>query len=138
MRRFTVAFNAVGRESLQHHFGIGVSPKFDAARFEFGAQLLEIVDLAVVSDDKAAIGGNHRLMAGRREIDNRQTPMGQCDARFSIAPDPLIIRTAIGEAVRHRHCVPLELIARTRQVENACNAAHRLVQEPDLLRIVDY
>ena len=63
--------------------------------------------------------------------------MGEGNARFSIGPDPLIIRAAMGEAVGRRRCVLSELIGRARQVENACNAAHRLVQEPDLLRIVD-
>ena len=33
---------------------------------ELRAQVLEVVDLAVVGDDEAAVGGMHRLRAGRR------------------------------------------------------------------------
>src|SRR3974377_239355 len=58
--------DSVGCESLQHHFGIGMSAKFDTARFEFGTQFLEIVDLAIVRNDDATVRGAHRWRTGRR------------------------------------------------------------------------
>ena len=106
-----MAFDAVGRKGLQHHFGVGMPPKFDSARFEFGPQVLEIIDFTVVCDDKAAVGGDHRLMTGGRKVDNREAAMGKCEACVSIAPNSVIIGTAVGETVRHRNRVAFELIA---------------------------
>ena len=47
--------DAEGGERLQHHFGVGMAAKADAACFEFGAQFLEIVNFAIVRDDHPAI-----------------------------------------------------------------------------------
>src|SRR4029079_11749828 len=107
-----------------------MSAKFDAARFEFGAQLPEIVDLAVVRDYEAAVGRYHRLMAGRGKVEDGQAPMRQSAASFRIAPKAMIVRTAMSEAIGHRKRVPLELIARARRVECPRNTTHRLVQSP--------
>ena len=95
--------------------------------------LEEIVDLAVVRDNEAAVGGDHRLMAGGRKVDNGQAPVRERDAGLRIAPKPVIVGAAIGDAVGHRGRIALEPIARARRVQYACNAAHRLAQgyKPD-------
>ena len=49
----------------QHDLGVGVAAKGVAEGSEFGAQILEVVDLAIEDDDEAAIGAVHRLMAER-------------------------------------------------------------------------
>ena len=93
--------NAVGSESLQHHLGVGMSAKPDSARFKLRAKLLEIVNLTIECDDEAAVIGDHRLMAGGRKIDNRQSPMRQSNAGFGIAPGTAIIGATMCKGVTH-------------------------------------
>ncbi len=113
-------------EGFQHHLGVGMAAKANAARLEFGAQLVVIVDLAVVDDDEAAVGGDHRLVAGRREIDNGKPPVRKRDPGFGVDPDAVIVGAAMREAVIHCARVTLKLSARRGcRVQYACNAAHR-------------
>ena len=62
-----------------------------------------IVDLAVVADDKPAIGGVHRLMTLRRQVDDRQPAMGKSDPSFVVSPDALIVRPSVGNGASHTH-----------------------------------
>jgi len=43
----------------------------------------------------------HRLMARRRQVDDRKAPVAKTDARLRIDPDPLVIGAAMGERVCH-------------------------------------
>ncbi len=55
----------------RYHLGVARCPERVAGRFEFSAKFLEVVDLAVEDDHKAAIRTQHRLMPGWRRIDHR-------------------------------------------------------------------
>ena len=130
---FRRCFNTVSRKSLQHHFGVRVTAKLDAARFEFGTHLLEIVDFAIVRNDEAAVGGDHWLVAGGREIDNGQAPVRQHDSGLGIAPEPMIVGAAVCDAVGHRDRIVLEPIACARRVEYTSDAAHWYYPEARLI-----
>ena len=49
----------------------------DAQRLELGAQLLEVVDLAVVVEHEAPVGGEHRLVARGARVDDREPPVAE-------------------------------------------------------------
>ena len=51
-------------------------------------------------------------MAGGREIDDGEAPVGERDAGLRVAPDAMIVGAAISETVGHRDGVALELLAR--------------------------
>lgn len=112
-----------------------MAAKAGAFGFEFAAQLAEIINLAVEGDDEAAVGRGHRLMAGRRQIDDGKPAMGERDAGVRIAPEAVIVGAAMGETVGHGGGVALERVARPdRRFYDACDAAHSLVHAPGMLR----
>ena len=69
-----------------------------SGRFELRAQFVGVVDLAVVGNDKAAAGRDHRLRPGRRQIDDRQPPMSEGQPGFRIEPDIAGIGAAMDAA----------------------------------------
>ena len=64
--------HAEGRAGFEDHLGIGMAAKANAACGQLRADFLVAVNLAVIDDDETAAGRNHRLMAGGREIDDRE------------------------------------------------------------------
>ena len=86
------------RERLQHHLGVGVGGEGAAERDELLAQVEVVVDLAVVRDRVATVGGVHRLLAVR-DVDDRQPPVGQ--AARAARDDALTVRAAVLLAVVH-------------------------------------
>src|SRR5687767_11082848 len=58
-----------------------------------------IVDLGVVGDHVAAVGRAHRLVAGRRQLDDRQAAVAEPDSGLRIDPHPLIVRAAMGDRI---------------------------------------
>ena len=60
---------------------IAAGAKLVSAGLEFLRQLTEVIDLPVVHQAYIAIGAEHGLLAGG-QIDDRQTPVCQCHARF--------------------------------------------------------
>ena len=60
-----------------------------------------VVDLAIEDDHPAPGTGQHRLVAGRRQIDDGQTAMRESDSRLKVQPDPSIVGTAMRDCVRH-------------------------------------
>ena len=64
------------RERLEHDLGVGVGGERAAEGHELLAQVEVVVDLAVVGDRVAPVGGVHRLLAVR-DVDDRQPPVGQ-------------------------------------------------------------
>ena len=93
---------------------------------ELSTQSLEIVDLAVVRDDVAPGFGDHRLVAERREVQDREAPVPQRNSRRSIRPYALIIRPTVRERIRHSSTRRRQRFGwrRTREVENARQPAH--------------
>ena len=81
-----------------------------------------IVDLAIVIEHLAAIGREHRLVARRRQVDDRQPAMAEADAALAVDPDALVIRSPVLDRARH----PREQLGLRRiQREYACNPTHR-------------
>ena len=95
-----------------------------AARLQFAPQLAEIVDLAVVGDDVAAVGRMHRLRAGLRQVDDRQPAMAEPDAGFRVAPAVGAVGAAMGEGVGHG-ARDSGLPGAAVNVEQAGDAAHQ-------------
>src|SRR5690349_8696569 len=65
--------------TVHNHFSVSVRTKLMASRYQFGAQLLEVVDLAVEGDPDGLILIAHGLMAGGREINDGEAAVLQAD-----------------------------------------------------------
>src|SRR5205085_9682895 len=63
------------RVGCKQDFRVRVGAKALAARFEFATQLAIVVNLAVEADLKTPVSVTHRLMPGRRRVNDRQPPM---------------------------------------------------------------
>src|SRR4051812_11876730 len=57
------------KERLQDDFRIAMRVELQAFGFEFSAQFLVVVDLAIKDDDHVAVGAEHRLIAVRKIAD---------------------------------------------------------------------
>ena len=89
-------------KSAERNFGVAIGMEPVAKRFEFAAQLTEIVDLAVVDDDGlvavAFEPGPHRLFAAI-EIDHLQPNRTERDAGGGV--NTLLIRPAMHDRRGH-------------------------------------
>src|SRR5207249_2169963 len=72
-----------------------------AGGVELRSQLTEVVDLAVVSDDVATRPRRHGLVAFGRQVNDRKTPVTQCQARARIDPGARVIGASMRERVGH-------------------------------------
>ncbi len=70
-----------------------------AESLQFLAQFDEVVDLAVEDDDVTSIAAQHRLVAGRRQIQDRKAAKPQGDV--ILREHAVIVRTAMCEQVGH-------------------------------------
>ena len=68
---------------------------------QLSADLLEVVDLAVVGHDVAAADGMHRLMTLRRHVDDGQPTVGQCKAMRRIEPRTCTVGPSVRQAGAH-------------------------------------
>ena len=120
------AFRPPFEEGRQHHLGVGMSAKAMAAAFQLRAQLLKIIDLAVVDDDVAAIGRVHRLRAGLAQVDDGKPPMPERDAGFRLRPGIAAVRPAMGERIDHAAGCGTKLASRAgrAKLEKPCYSAH--------------
>ena len=96
----------------QDDFGVAVRSKRDARVRARRAQLREVVDLAVVGDGEPAVGHRHRLMAGRRRIDDRQPGVRERRVTTRRLPGAADRRD---RGARWRRCMPVERAARRRR-----------------------
>jgi hypothetical protein len=80
------------REGLQHDLGVRVGREGAPQALELGAQVEVVVDLTVVGDAVAPVGGVHRLLAVR-DVDDRQPPVGQ--AAGPVERDAVTVRAAV-------------------------------------------
>ena len=71
--------------------------EFLAGGLELFSELEEVVDLAIVDDDMAPVGGCHRLVSARTRIDDGKAAMAQRDMALRAEP---VART-IGSAMRN-------------------------------------
>ena len=114
-------FDAKRGERFQNDFGVGMAAKRNAARGQRRPHVLVAVNLAVVDDDVAAIGRDHRLMAGGRQIDDRQPAMDQSNAGLPINPHAVVVRPAVPHGFAHRSG---DIVDRPRRaLRPACNKA---------------
>ena len=91
----------------QQRFRIGMPPPGQGVRtlgLDLPPEVKVVVYLAIEDDDAPPRGGPHRLAAGRRRIDDGQTPVGQCDLGLTVDPDPGIVGTTMRNGVRHPAC----------------------------------
>ena len=84
---------------MHEHLGVAVRPEAMARAFQLLAQLLVVVDLAVLHDVARAVLVGDRLVAGL-EIDDREAPCGESDSAVDVLPE------AVGPAVAEggAHC----------------------------------
>ncbi len=107
--------------AAQDHLGIAMRGEDVAERFQLGADLGEIVDLAVEGDDVAAVLRRHRLRAAGH-VDDGEAAVAEADAGGR--PHPLPIRAAMGLRVRHRaDALRIDRLGGV-DVEDAGDAAH--------------
>ncbi len=66
---------------VDDRLGVGARAVRVALGLELGAQRLVVVDLAVVGDPDGAVLVGHRLVAGGRQVDDRQPPVAESDRR---------------------------------------------------------
>ena len=84
---------------MQHDFGVTRGVKHVTGRDELGAQLTEVVDLAVVRELHLAVVGADGLVTAHG-VDDREPPMPEtCHIVFEEA---LAVRTAMGDETSHR------------------------------------
>lgn len=72
----------------EHDFGIGLAAKAVAERGELPAQFAKVVNFAVEHDHVSRACGVHWLAAGLAQIDDREPPVSEPDARACIEPRP--------------------------------------------------
>src|SRR5262249_40761667 len=84
---------------VDQHLRVAVRVELVAALFQAGPQLAIVVHLPVEDDlDRTVLIADRLIAAG--QVDDRQPAAGQPEA--GRAPQPLGVRPAVGEAVRHR------------------------------------
>ena len=71
-----------------------------ARGLKLGAQVAEIVDLAIVGQNEAVLDADHRLVGERRQIDDRQPAMAKPHRTF--APVALAVGPAMRDRIGHR------------------------------------
>src|SRR3546814_4229957 len=81
----------------KQNLGVGPAPEDMTLRDKFRTQAPEIIDFAVEGDHIASAMGRHRLMALRRQIDDRYAAVAQRQPRLRIDPQPIVIRPAMLE-----------------------------------------
>jgi hypothetical protein len=60
-----------------------------------------VVNFAVKDHGEPATVGEHRLMACRREVNNRQSPMRQRAATLAFDPDTRRVGSTVGNRIGH-------------------------------------
>jgi hypothetical protein len=116
--------HAPGLDRRQQDLGVGAAAEPRAASGQLGAQLAVVVDLAVEGDRQVARGRGHRLVAGRRQIDDCQAAEAQ--ANRAVGPRAAVVGAARRE--RRGHRAGQGLTARAIHavgVDEAGDAAHR-------------
>ena len=97
------ALDAPGGDAGQQGFGVGVAApgRRLAGGLQFAPQIQVVVDLAVVGQQPAPVGRGHRLVPGRRQVDDGQAAVPQGDAGGAIHPGPAIVRAAVVQPIGH-------------------------------------
>ena len=115
----------------EQDLGVGVATEGIAAGLELGPKPQEIVDLAIERDDVAARSREHRLVAGRRRVDDGKTPMAQSQAGRGVNPRARAIRSAMLQRSGHRPHQALVVAIALVAPEKSRDAAHPGLAEAD-------
>src|SRR5262245_9158586 len=88
-------------EALQQYFGVALGPKSQSARDKLPANVAEIEDLAAVGDPIAGRLVAHRLMSGRRKVEDGEAAMREGHGQ-SVAPvadefEAAVVRPAMSQ-----------------------------------------
>ena len=122
---FQRARKSPARNGFEQDFGVGMTPPgVRRLGVQPAADLLVIVDLAVEDHDVALACRKHRLVAGGRQIDDRQPPLRQRDAGLGIRPHAVIVRPAMPEQIGHPPHQGGILPCRSCAAEKTCNSTH--------------
>ena len=116
-------------DRLEQHLGVGRAGEDRARAFELGPQRPVVVQLAVEDEHVPTVARRHRLVTGRRQVDDRQAPEPEGHARGGVGPHARVVGAAVRHRRGHAGRVRFELVAgrRLRRVQEAGDAAH---QEP--------
>ena len=85
---------------VEEDLGVRTGVKYVTGGLELGAELAVVVDLAVVDDPVAVVGRAHRLVAGRREVQDGEAAMAERDADRSLYGRRIACRRRVGERRR--------------------------------------
>ena len=116
---------SVAPQEMKERLGVRRPPKTHALRLEPRAKLRVVVRLPVVRDG-AAVVGEHRLLAGRREIDDREATVAEPERPREM--ESFVVGTAMPERARHAHDeIAIRRARRLGVVEDPRDSAHRLL-----------
>src|SRR5262245_51554748 len=118
------AIDAMVSVESEDDLSIGARVEQVTCRYQFLAKFLKVIDLAVEDDGISGDDVEHRLMAGRAEIDDAQARMTEDANAFRRRPKAAIIRPAVPDA--GDHCIHRLPTRMGRPVQFASYAAHRL------------
>ena len=98
-----------------------------------------VVDLAVERDPDALVLIRHRVVTGRRQVDDRKSPMAERHAATTCRPDGCarVVRSAMDHRVTHRHdglLVRVKTVGEGQDPADATHANRRVAAPPVGLR----
>src|SRR2546430_7103925 len=96
-------YDTPGVERSEHHLRVGMPAKRRRQRglSQLAAQLFEVVDLAVEHRHVTSGGRCHRLMAGGRQVDDRQPAEPEGNAGVGVDPFAGVVGATMHERVGH-------------------------------------
>ena len=102
--------------------GVATGAEHVAQRLQFGAQLAEVVDLAVEHHDDVAVLVDHRLLAGG-EVDDRQAAVAEADAGLDV--QLALVGAAVVLGLVHARAAAAGRSSRVAaSIENSDDSAH--------------
>jgi hypothetical protein len=110
----------------QQHLGVGIALEAVAHAFQLGAQLAEVVDLAVEREREALALVAHRL-EGAVGIDDRQAPVPRITCCAVDGASKATMPAPSGPRCAMASSMPLDAIPRDAERgpdDDACDAAH--------------
>ena len=117
--------HAAAGHALEDDLGVGAAAEGDALALEAGAEIAVVVDLAVEGDDAAAVGRSHRLVAGRRQVDDGQPAEAERDAGRRVDAVAGVVGAAVHEGRGHRGDVTTQrVLGAAAGSPQAAQAAH--------------
>ena len=88
-------------EPLDHHLGVGVAAEAVAGKLQLRAELARVVHLAVIGEREPSVGRQHRLRAGRAQVDDGKPRVTEREPRAFLHPHTLRVRPAVAQRRRH-------------------------------------